>query len=157
MRAKSLQSCLTLWDTMDCRPSVSSVHGVFQARILEWVAISFSRGSSWPRDHTQISCLVGIFCTTEPQGKPNWCKFLDKKEPRDFPSGPVAKNLPCNAGDMGLIPGLGRSHMPWGNEAHVPQLLKPTSLEPKSHKRSRSNEKPPLNTTRESPCVAVKT
>ena len=43
----------------------------------------------------------------------------------DFPGGPVVKNLPANAGDMGLIPSPGRFHMPWGNSAHVPQVLKP--------------------------------
>ena len=43
MHAKSLQSCLTLWDPLDCNPPGSSVHGISQARILEWVAISFSR------------------------------------------------------------------------------------------------------------------
>ena len=46
--AKSLQSCLTLYDPMDCSPPGSSVHGILQARILEWVAIPFSRGSSNP-------------------------------------------------------------------------------------------------------------
>ena len=44
---------------MDCSLPVSSVHGIFQARILEWVAISFSRGSSWPRDWTGVSHIVG--------------------------------------------------------------------------------------------------
>ena len=44
------QSCLTLCDPMDCSPPDSSVHGIFQARIQEWTAISFSRRSSWPRD-----------------------------------------------------------------------------------------------------------
>ena len=44
------QSCLTLWDPMDYSPPGSSVCGILQARILEWVAISFSRGSSWPRN-----------------------------------------------------------------------------------------------------------
>ena len=53
------QSCLTLCDQMDCSLPGSSVHGVIQARIMEWVAISFSRGSSWPRDWTQVSCIVG--------------------------------------------------------------------------------------------------
>ena len=53
------QSCLTLCDTMDCSPPGSSVHGILQARILEWVAISFSRGSSQPRDWTQVSCIAG--------------------------------------------------------------------------------------------------
>ena len=44
---------------MDSSQPGSSVHGIFQARILEWVAISFSRGSSWPRVKTQVSCIVG--------------------------------------------------------------------------------------------------
>ena len=47
----------TLWETMDCSPPGSSVRGISKARILEWVAISFSRGSSSPRDWTCISCL----------------------------------------------------------------------------------------------------
>ena len=46
---------------------------------------------------------------------------------QDFPGGPVVKNPPANARDTGSIPGLGRSHMLWGNWACVPQLLKPTS------------------------------
>ena len=50
---KSLQSCLTLWYPMDCSPSGFSVHGIFQARIRDWVVIPFSRGSSLPRDQTQ--------------------------------------------------------------------------------------------------------
>ena len=58
--AKSLQSCPTLCNPMDCGPPGSSVHGILQARILEWVAISSSRGSSWPKDQTHIyyiSCI----------------------------------------------------------------------------------------------------
>ena len=55
--------CLTLWDPMDCSPSGSSVHGIFQAGILEWVAIPSSSGSSWPRDWTLISCIAGKFFT----------------------------------------------------------------------------------------------
>ena len=51
------QSCLTLCDPMDCITTNSSVHKIFQARILEWVAISFSRGSSQPRDRTQVTCI----------------------------------------------------------------------------------------------------
>ena len=53
------QSCPTLCDPMDCSLPHSSVHGIFQARILEWIAISFSRKSSRPRDGTQVSCTVG--------------------------------------------------------------------------------------------------
>ena len=53
------QSCPTLCDPVDCIPPGSSAHGILQARILEWVAISFSRGSSQPRDQTQVSCIAG--------------------------------------------------------------------------------------------------
>ena len=53
--AKSLQLCLTLCDPMDCSLPGSSVHGIFQARILEWVAMPFSKGSSPPRDQTHFS------------------------------------------------------------------------------------------------------
>ena len=49
------QSHPTLFDSMDCSPIGSSVHGILQARILEWVSIPFSRGSSWPRNWTKIS------------------------------------------------------------------------------------------------------
>ena len=49
------QSCLTLSDPMDCSPPASSLHEMSSARILEWVAIFFSRGSSWPRDWTWVS------------------------------------------------------------------------------------------------------
>ena len=51
------KSCPTLWDPMDCSPPDSSVHGISQARILDWVAISYSRGSSQPRDWTHVSCI----------------------------------------------------------------------------------------------------
>ena len=53
------QSRPTLCDPMDCSLSGSSVYGILQARILEWVAISFSRGSSQPRDQTQVSHIAG--------------------------------------------------------------------------------------------------
>ena len=53
------QSCPILWDPMDCNLPGSSLHGILQAGILEWVAISFSRGSSQPRDRTQVSCNAG--------------------------------------------------------------------------------------------------
>ena len=56
----SAQSCPTLCNPMDYSPPGSSVHRIFQARILEWVAIFYSRGSSWPRDWTHISCVSCI-------------------------------------------------------------------------------------------------
>ena len=55
LRAKSLKSCPTLCDPLDCSSPDSSVHRILQARILEWVAIPSSRGSSWPRDRTYVS------------------------------------------------------------------------------------------------------
>ena len=67
------QSRLTLHDPMDCSPPDSSVHGILQPRILEWVAISFTRGSSWPRDWTWVSCISCTgrqILTTVPPGKP---------------------------------------------------------------------------------------
>ena len=54
-----VQLCLTLCDSMDYNLLSSSVHGVLQARILEWVAIPFSRGSSGPKDETWVSCIAG--------------------------------------------------------------------------------------------------
>ena len=60
VRAKSLQSCPTVCEPMDCSPPGSSVLGILQARILEWVAMSSSRGASRPRDRThisQVSCI----------------------------------------------------------------------------------------------------
>ena len=63
MHVKSLQSCPTPCNPMDSSPPGSSVHGVSQARILEWVAILFSRGSSQSRDWTQVSCIAGRFFT----------------------------------------------------------------------------------------------
>ena len=57
------QSWPTLYDPMDCSLQGFSVHGIFQASILEWIAISFSKGSSWPRDRTWVSCPAGRFFT----------------------------------------------------------------------------------------------
>ena len=54
------QSCLTLCDPMDCSPPGSFVHGISQARILEWVTISFSRGCSWPRDWSHVSYVSAL-------------------------------------------------------------------------------------------------
>ena len=55
---------------MDCRPPGSSVHGISQARLLEWVAISFSRESSQAKDQTHSPALAGRFFTTEPPRDP---------------------------------------------------------------------------------------
>ena len=71
---KLIQSCLTLCNPMDCSPPGSSVHGISQARILEWVAISFSRWSSQPRDRASVSSVSFIagrfFYLLSHQGSP---------------------------------------------------------------------------------------
>ena len=59
VKGKVAQSCLALCDPMD-----DTVHGILQARILEWVAFAFSRGSSQPRDQTQVSRIAGSFFTS---------------------------------------------------------------------------------------------
>ena len=65
MKVKVLvtQLCPTLCDSMDYSPPGSSLHGILQPGIVEWVAIPFSRGSSQPRDQTQVSHIVGRFFT----------------------------------------------------------------------------------------------
>ena len=68
------QFCPTLCNPLGCSLPRSSAHEIFHARILGWVAISYSKGYSWPRDHTRVSCFPALagrfFTTTAPQGKP---------------------------------------------------------------------------------------
>ena len=73
VKVKVTQSCLTLRDLMDY-----TVHGILQTRILEWVAFLFSRGSSQPRDQTQVSHIVGRFFTS-------WATEEAQESPADLP------------------------------------------------------------------------
>ena len=80
MRAKQLQSRPTLCNLMDYGPPGSSVHGIFQARILEWVAVSFSRGFSRLKDQTHVSYFSCVdrqifFLLLVPPGKPIYTHF----------------------------------------------------------------------------------
>ena len=71
-------SCVWLCDPVDWSPPGSSVHGISQAIMLEWVATSFSRGSSWPRSWTQVSCIAGRFftvCATR-EAQYSWIRVL---------------------------------------------------------------------------------
>ena len=77
-KVKVTQLCPTLWVPVDCSPQASSVHGILQARILDCVAISFSRVSSWPRDWTQISCIADRLYQLNHQGSPAWSKGSPK-------------------------------------------------------------------------------
>ena len=111
------QSCLTLREPMDCSPPGFSVCGILQARILEWVAISFSRGSSpprdcidrWiqPKDQTHVSCIGSVFLTTETPQTTTACVanqiilkyYLSKVW--SLPGGSDSKESACNAGSLG--------------------------------------------------------
>ena len=92
VHGKSLQSCLTLCHPMDCSPPGSSVHGILQARILERVAISFSRGSSPPRDRMRVSYVSCIGCgffstSTAGEAQPpvlTECLFCARHPPKCF-------------------------------------------------------------------------
>ena len=83
-----LLSCPALCNCMDCSLPGSAMHGIFQARILEWVTVSFSRGSSQPRDWTHIFCLAhGLLFNTELPGKPHefpWLCGYILSFPKDF-------------------------------------------------------------------------
>ena len=90
---------------MDCSLSGSSTHGIFQARVLEWIAISFSRGSSWPRNRTRVSRIAGRRFTA-------WATREALLPILKFQVAQLVKNPPANAGDArdaSSIPGLGRS------------------------------------------------
>jgi len=69
-RAQSFQLCPTFCHPMNCSPPGSSVHGIFQVKILEWVTLPSSRESSQPRDQIWVSCIAGRFSTAEPLVKP---------------------------------------------------------------------------------------
>ena len=102
------QLCLTLCNTMACSPPGSSDHGIHQARILEWVAMPSSRGSSRPRDQTCvscISCIAGRF--SDPLGSPHLGgKMSETHTWQDFSGGSDGKESSCSVEDLGLIPGL---------------------------------------------------
>ena len=106
---------------MDCSLPETSVHVISQARILEWVSISFFRGSSWPGDRIWISHIAGrhfTFWATRESSSHYWWNLeqffscfvpsITSTASTSFPGGTVLKNPPANAGDASLIPGLGR-------------------------------------------------
>ena len=112
------QSCPTLCDPMDCSWPGSSVHGIFQVWILEWVAVSFSRGSSRPRDRTQVSRIVGR-CFTIWATREAWilCK-ADLNSPITPPDSICVlwwlrwKESACNVGDLGQEDSCRNGHPP---------------------------------------------
>ena len=80
------QSCPTLCDPMDCSLPGSSIHGILQARVQEWVAISFSRGSSQPRDRTRVSCIPGR----------RFNRWATKGSPYGFPNPGIKPECPVS-------------------------------------------------------------
>ena len=118
------QSCLALWDPMDYSSPGPCAHGIFQARILEWVAISSSRGSSQPRDWTFVSCIAGGFFTCWAL-REAWYTHISKHHTLNIYNFClsvipqylafqvlVVKNPRASTGggrEQGLIPGWGRS------------------------------------------------
>ena len=80
LHARSLQSSLILFDPIDYSPSGSSVLGILQARILEWVAMPSSRGSSQPRDQAHVSYVAARFFISESPGNPTAHSLLLKRE-----------------------------------------------------------------------------
>ena len=143
---------------MHCSPPGSYVHGILQARILEWVAMSSSRGSSQPRDWTQVSCIAGKFFTTWAirEALPNASSRLQSLRLNTMPSGLPwwlsGKESAYRCRRHGLDSWSQKSHMPvhpnyWACAleprscnywAHTPQLLKP--VHPGAH--APQHEKP---------------
>ena len=72
VHAQPLPLCPNLWDSTDSCPPGCSAHGILQTKILEWVTMASSRGSSPPRDRTWVSCPAGEFFTTKRPGKPKF-------------------------------------------------------------------------------------
>ena len=103
---------------IDCSPPGFSVHGILQARILEWVAISFSRGSSQPRDRTRVSCIACGFFT-------NVVSALKKMRGPSLVVQWLRIQLPGQGMWVLSLVRERRSHMPQGNYAHTSQLLNP--------------------------------
>ena len=104
-----LQLCLTLWDPMGCSLPDSSVHGILQARILEWVAISFSRGSSPPRDQTFVSY---IYLHWQADSLPLWPSGKPQNEPTNMKGQKIFKKFFTDTPFKG-----------WRKKNHIFQLL----------------------------------
>ena len=101
------QLCPTLCDHMDCRSSGSTVHGILQARIVEWIAISFSRGSSQPTQGLNAGlqhCRSILYLLSHKGGPVK--RVVSPKE--GFPAGSDGKESACNAGDLGFSPWVGK-------------------------------------------------
>ena len=158
------EPCPTLCDPIECSPPDSSVPGIFQARILEGFAISSSRGSSWSRHWTHVSCTAGGFFTAEASGHCLTEEKTQKKFPMTKVIGKVCDKsrvsgtflvdqwlsfgLPMQGTQVQSVAWELGSHMPQGNSAHVPQSLSPWATANEAHVPYH-----PCSTTREATAV----
>ena len=104
-------------DSHQASPPGSSVHGISQVRILEKVAISFSRGSSQPRDRIQVSCIAGRFFTTGPPGKPYQFSSVTQSCPT------LCNPMDCSTPGYPVhhqLPQLAQTHVHWVDDAIQP-------------------------------------
>ena len=116
MKVLLAQSCPTLCDSIDCSSPGPSVYAILHERILEWVAIPFSKGSSPSRDQTQVFYIAGRFFTIWATREAlyinkrtyNTFVHITLTKIMDFPDSSIDKESTCNAGDPGWVPGLGR-------------------------------------------------
>ena len=118
------QLCLTLCKPMDCSLQGSSVRGIIQARILVWVVIFLSRGSSWPRDWTRVSCTAGRFFTIWTIPFPLWESPNIKRQSNNpfcisetgFLMWQLEKSLSFPVGTMWSVRGTYEVLLPWNSQ-----------------------------------------
>ena len=132
---------------MDCSPPGSSVHRILQARILEWAAISYSRGSSWPRDWTHVSCIAGVFFTV-------WATSETREEMNSLKNSEMKKTSRC----MDLcVPGWAASlSHAWKHHWNLGPCLQGSQTRGVQDKPFRGRWCPPRAALRRSPlCFAI--
>ena len=109
---------------MDCSPPGSSVHGILQARILEWVAISSSSGPSWPRDWTRVSCRQADCLLSEPPERPYILRNLGNLIAQIRDGWRRMREIRTRERSREWFPGLGResprSVLSWGSSSERP-------------------------------------
>ena len=121
-------SCPTLCDPMDCSPPGSSVLGILQAGILEWIAISFSRGSSWHRGRTQVSCTIGIFFTNWATREAKWALIKSHQPAQSRYDQPLLFSTTFFIGHSHLGPYTTYPNHPENSQRTVPTLQSPLRL-----------------------------
>ena len=131
------QSCLTLCNPMDCNPPDSFVHGILQARTLQWVPMLSSRGSSQPRDQTQISLIAGDSLPYEPIGKSTFLSSVqfsrsvmsDSLQPHESQHA----RPPCPSPTPRVYPNSGPSSRDAIQPSHPLSALFPPASNPSQH------------------------